>query len=182
MAVEHRTYLPLVGFSIALASLLVHFNYSIQQAKTDDLPIVSNVRGIPQTVIACTLLMLVIFMVGTRDRNQIWRDEVSLWTDAKQKKPFMPRAYNNLGEAYDELGDYDRAIKEFEAGISLNPNYFIALSNLGNVYGKKKEYAKAIGYFERALKEKPDYAVGHYNIAKALHVTGHPVEAANHID
>ena len=31
VAVEHRTYLPLVGFSIALASMLVRLDYFIQQ-------------------------------------------------------------------------------------------------------------------------------------------------------
>ena len=128
------------------------------------------------------------FLIGTRERNKIWKDEVSLWTDAKLKAPYNPRSYNNLGEAYDKLGDYDQAIKEFEAALSLNPNYFYALSNLGNIYGKKKEYSKAIGYIEKALRQIPKskplhllgkYAPAQYNLAKALHMLGQPEKAAD---
>ncbi|KMP10374.1 hypothetical protein UR09_06425 [Candidatus Nitromaritima sp. SCGC AAA799-A02] len=176
MAVEHRTYLPLVGFCIATATLWVRLGNTLQQAASLE----SGLRfsKMERAVFIGTLLTLVCFMAGVIDRNQVWKDEVSLWSDAKEKTPFMPRAYNNLGEAYDKLGDYDRAIAEFEAGLSLSPDYFFALNNLGNIYGKKKEYVKAIGYFEKALKQKPDYAPGHYNMAKARHMTGHPAEAA----
>ncbi|MCH8157743.1 MAG: tetratricopeptide repeat protein [Nitrospinae bacterium] len=179
MAVEHRTYLPLVGFSIASAAICLRLGNVLLETATTAGPVTGpRFAAMARMAFVCVLLVLLFFFVGTKDRNRVWKDEVTLWSDAKKKTPFMPRAYNNLGEAYDKLGDYDRAIPEFEAGLKLNSNYFIALSNLGNVYGKKKEYAKAIGYFERALKEKPDYAPGHYNLAKALHVTGHPEKAA----
>ena len=82
-----------------------------------------------------------------------------------------------MGEAYDKIGNYDLAIIEFEAALRLNPNYFFALSNLGNVYGKKKEYSQAIFYTKQALQRKQDYAPGHYNLAKALHMTGNPEKA-----
>jgi len=179
LAVEHRTYISLVGYSLALASILLRFNYFTQQKISNGSGIIFDNQRKSKVTVGCIFILLVIFMIGTMKRNQVWIDEVSLWTDAKEKAPFKPRAYNNLGEAYDKIGNYDRAISEFEAGLRLNPNYFFALSNLGNVYGKKKEYAKAIGYFKKALQEKSDYPAGHYNLAKALHMTGYPLKAAD---
>ena len=89
-------------------------------------------------------LILASLLIGTRERNKVWKDEVSLWSDAKLKAPFVSRPYNNLGEAYDKLGNYNMAIAEFEAALRLAPNYFYALSNFGNIYGKKKMYLRSI--------------------------------------
>jgi tetratricopeptide (TPR) repeat protein len=175
--VEHRTYLPLVGFSICLSSLLIRLKSFIQQSievRTSGIYRNKKMLSMPVVLI---LLILISFLVGTRERNKVWTDEVSLWADAKQKAPFFVRPYNNLGEAYDKIGSYDLAIEEFEAALRLSPNYFFALSNLGNIYGKKKEYDQAISYTKQALRQKPDYAPGHYNLAKALHMTGNPDKA-----
>ena len=177
MAAEHRTYLPLVGFSIAMASILIRLKNFIQKSMEVDKLNMWNYKKMLRVPVILILLTLASFLIGTRERNKVWKDEVSLWADAKQKAPLLIRPYNNLGEAYDKLGNYDLAIIEFEAALRLNPNYFFALSNLGNVYGKKKEYAQAISYIKQALQQKPDYAPGHYNLAKALHMTGNPEKA-----
>ena len=121
--------------------------------------------------------ILIFFSAGVVNRNAVWKDEVSLWADAKKKSPNLVRPYNNLGEAFDRQGKYDLAIKEFEAAVQLSPGYSFALNNLGNVYGKKKNYPKAIHYFEKALAQKPDYAPAHYNLARALHLVGKPQDA-----
>lgn len=174
---EHRTYLPLVGFSIALSSILIRLKCFIAESIKLKNSYIFNAKYLSKLTMVCIILIPTLFFIGVRERNKVWLNEVSLWTDAKQKAPFLPRPYNNLGEAYDKLGNYDRAIIEFNAALNLNPNYFFALSNLGNVYGKKKDYGKAIVYTEKALQVKSDYAPGHYNLAKALHLTGNPKQA-----
>jgi len=177
MAAEHRTYLPLVGFSIFLSSLLIRLKSFIKKSKEVGASDISSNKNMLRVSVVLILLTLTSFLIGTIERNKVWKDEVSLWADAKQKAPFFIRPYNNLGEAYDKIGRYDLAIEEFEAALRLNPNYFFALSNLGNIYGKKKEYGQAISYTQKALQQKPDYAPGYYNLAKALHMTGNPDKA-----
>ncbi len=174
MAVEHRTYLPMVGFSLLLAGLLVHF---VNEFKLSVKSSIHFGKGWVPVVRASAVLILICFAAGVVKRNAVWKDEVSLWADAKKKAPNLVRPYNNLGEAYDKQGKYDLAIKEFEAAIQLSPGYFFGLNNLGNVYGKKKNYPQAIHYFEKALAQKPDYAPAHYNLARAQHLVGKPQAA-----
>ncbi len=158
VAVEHRTYLPMVGFAF-FASAMICQSTKIKY-KT-----------------AFALIVLLLFSALLIDRNRVWKNEITLWADAQKKSPRVIRTYNNLGQAYDEMKEYDHAIPQFEAALKLNPNYFHALSNLGNIYGKKRDLPKAIDYLKKALKVKPDYAPANYNLAKALHLTGNPQEA-----
>lgn len=172
VAVEHRTYLPMVGFSLLIAGIFKELSHRLEQPASRSL-----VSGNHQVLVVSAILLLVFYSAGVIKRNAVWKNEISLWTDAKKKSPNLVRPYNNLGETYDKLGEYDRAIPEFEAALKLNPNYFFALNNLGNIYGKKKNYPEAIAHFENALKVKADYSPAHYNLARALHLVGKPDSA-----
>jgi protein O-mannosyl-transferase len=174
VAVEHRTYLPMVGFSFLLGGALVHLANELKMLTGG---VLQSINARVPIVWTSAVLILIFFSAGVVHRNAVWKDEVSLWADAKKKFPNLVRPYNNLGEAYDKLGKYDLAIQEFSAAIQLSPGYFFALNNLGNVYGKKKNYPQAIHYFKKALAQKPDYAPAHYNLARALHLTGKPQDA-----
>jgi len=172
VAVEHRTYLPVVGFVFMFAG-----GFGCVRTWCKE---VSPRFSFPATklVNSCAVLILLCFSIGVIIRNGDWKDEVTLWTDAKKKSPNLVRPYNNVGEAYDKLGKYDEAIVEFEGALKIEPNYFFGLNNLGNIYGKQRKLPQAIGYFQRALEQKPDYSPAHYNLARAFHLTGKRQEAA----
>lgn len=157
VAVEHRTYLPLVGFCIAVSGLL-----------ENGLQWVRNVSpGREVWLLRFAMLVVVLMAALLVNRNQVWQSDVSLWADAKKKAPRFIRPYSNLGEAYDKLGNYEKAIGEFKAALEINPNYTFALNNLGNVYGKLKQFELAKGYFERVVKLDPNYAPAFYNLGRA---------------
>jgi protein O-mannosyl-transferase len=168
VAVEHRTYLPLVGFAFVFVG-----GFGYMRAVLPASSLLAK-KLIP----SCAVIVLLCFSTGVMIRNGDWKDEVTLWNDAKKKSPNLVRPYNNLGEAYDKLGKYDEAIIEFEGALKINPNYFFGLNNLGNIYGKQRKLPEAIRYFQRALEQKPDYSPAHYNIARAFHLTGKRQEAA----
>ncbi len=167
VAVEHRTYLPMVGFALLLTSV---FNKAACSKFNTKSRIVSPVQ-------IGMLSILILFSLGVMDRNKVWKDELTLWADAKSKSPGIVRPYNNLGEAHDKLGNFDKAIEEFQMALKINPDYFFGLNNLGNVYGKQKKYEEAIKYFQRALDQKSDYSPAHYNIARAYHLVGRKNDA-----
>jgi len=168
VAVEHRTYLPLVGFAWAAAAA---FEGTVRAAGSW-----RHHQTVPWAL-GGVGLVLVLYALLLVDRNAVWKDEVTLWTDAKIKAPRLVRPYNNLGEAYDALGRYEDAIREFQAALKIDPNYVFALNNLGNVYGKLEQYQRSLVYFERALQLDETYAPAHYNLARALQAVNRPQEA-----
>jgi tetratricopeptide (TPR) repeat protein len=54
----------------------------------------------------------------------------------------MSNAYNNLGNAYDDVGDSDKAIEAYNKAIALNPDFKEAYYNRSIAYDRKGMHAK----------------------------------------
>lgn len=61
----------------------------------------------------------------------------------------------NRGYAFEETGQYDRAIQDYDHVIRLKPNDAKAFYNRGNAYESKKLYDRAILDFDQAIRLKP---------------------------
>lgn len=72
-------------------------------------------------------------------------------------------AFNNRGMAYDNKGQYDRAIEDYNEAIRLNPNSASAFNNRGIVYEKKRQYDRAIEDYKKSIGLDPNDADTFYN-------------------
>lgn len=79
--------------------------------------------------------------------------------------PENPDRHNNLGQRYQQQGQYEKAIAEFQQALALRPNFPGALNNLGVCYGKLKRYDEAAEAFERALTLNPADVYAMNNLA-----------------
>ncbi len=77
-------------------------------------------------------------------------------------------AYNDLGNAKSELGQYDEAFRYFEQAINLNPNIAALHNNLGNVEYRRRQYAKAIPHYKKAIALDSTYTFAYNNLGAAL--------------
>ena len=80
-------------------------------------------------------------------------------------KPDFAEAWNRRGNAYEALGDEDRALADYEHTIRLNPYQFGTLESCGEIWMKRSNYRKAAEYFRRALDLNPNLT----EAAEALH-------------
>ncbi|GFO70445.1 O-GlcNAc transferase [Geomonas limicola] len=115
---EYRCYLPSVGFSmavvVALLSMVEHRSLLIQRATTAVLGIVT-----------------VLLAIGTYTRNEVYRDDVTLWADTVSKSPLKPRPRTNLSVAYGKAGKEEESIIEYQAAAMLNPEFRKAHGRVG---------------------------------------------------
>src|SRR2546422_1287419 len=139
---EHRVYLPLVGVCLSFPlgmEGLVRKGTSVLQ---------------PRRVLVLSCLVLTVLMVATVLRNQVWSDEVRLFSDVVAKSPHKLRAYENLVFAYMKRGQEEQAISVAKLGLENTPEDRISLlDTIGNLYlrlGKKQD---AIEYFKKSNDE-----------------------------
>jgi len=71
-------------------------------------------------------------------------------------KPGFAEAWNKRGDAYAHLGNYDRALADYEHTLELNPYHFGALQSCGEIWLERRDARKAAGYFRRALELNPN--------------------------
>jgi tetratricopeptide (TPR) repeat protein len=78
------------------------------------------------------------------------------------KDPLTPEEHLNLGVAYEQKGELDHAIREYQLASKKLP---ITYLYLGNVHFQKNEFPKAETYYKKAIKKGPQNADAHNNLA-----------------
>jgi tetratricopeptide (TPR) repeat protein len=94
--------------------------------------------------------------------------------------PENPDAFNNLGQRYQEQGEYEKAIEQFKKALDINPNFPSALNNIGVCYGRVKRYDLAEASFQKALSLKKNDVYAMNNLAILFLETGKLEEAARY--
>jgi tetratricopeptide (TPR) repeat protein len=86
------------------------------------------------------------------------------------------RAYNNLGYAYRELGDYPDALESFQQAVKSNPEFADYWLSLGVTEQKSGDPAKAVAAYSQAMQIRPS-DFGYLLLARALKETGQSLPA-----
>lgn len=153
---EHRTYLPSVGFFIALTGLIFYF-FTKRYLK------------------AAVIILLIVASVNavlTYERNKVWKNEYTLWADCLQKSPNKERSNENFGFALYKMGKFKEALHYYNRAISISPNYAGAYNNRGTAYAGLGKYEAAIESYDLAIRLKPADPIYYFNKAMAYRDLG----------
>jgi len=94
--------------------------------------------------------------------RELFESGIKCYDESLKLKEYA-KAYNNRGVAYAKLNEYERAIKDYDKAIELNPNYAETYYNRGNAYAKLNKYERAIKDFSKAIELNPNYAKAYGN-------------------
>ena len=126
------------------------------------------IKQINQYIESVVLIaIVVIYGWVTFERNFIWRDEPTTWSDTANKSFGKARPHNNLGVAYTEKGLIEKAVPEIKEALRLKPDFINAHISLGNAYMKIGLTDMAIPQYMEALRLKPDYGEVYVNLGNA---------------
>jgi tetratricopeptide (TPR) repeat protein len=160
---EHRLYLPSVGFLIAISMVLL---YLFQLLITCNLKIKDRNLKIIFILIATALITTE--GIAAYKRNNIWRDDFTLWSDVVSKTPDKARPLNNLAMEYDKMGRWEDALNLYQKAVQIksgNPEiYFKIYINMAKVYANLKRWKEAEESIKKALKIKPEDPNSHNNL------------------
>ena len=92
-------------------------------------------------------------------------------------RPDHAEAYNNLGNALRELGQFEEAEACLRQALRLKPDYAEAAYNLGVALWSKGDWRRPRPCYRQAIRLKPDYAEAHLNLGNCLKDQGQIDEA-----
>lgn len=171
---EHRLYLPIIGFLLICAELYPLKNINFSNKKT---------------LLICNIIIL-IFATLTFYHSRYFHDRISFWNKAALDSPQSSFVHNNLGAMYYLDGDLikaqgqyeaalqidhmqklvhnnlglvayglnnlDLAKREYQKEIAINPYYDVVWVNLGILSLKSNNFSEAKNYFQTALQINPN--------------------------
>jgi tetratricopeptide (TPR) repeat protein len=149
MVNEHRPYLPVTGLFL-LGSLGIFL-------------LVKNLATHSHLVFGAIILILALSLGAlTFNRNKVWKDEMSFWSDIVRKDPEAPRAQMNYGLVLMARGDYPDAEYRFREAGRLSPTYNLAHINLGIVLAAQGYNDEARAEYDLAIRLLPNDPSGYY--------------------
>ena len=144
---EHRLYLPLAGFSLALAMpMFASRTMFASQALSRPLSM------------AVPLLLCLFFGVTTWTQNRLWHSELDLWTAAAVRAPNSFRAWSNLALAHHAEGHTELARSAYDRALRLNPGHARAWNNLGLLREESGSFAEARAAYRQAALLAPGFS------------------------
>jgi tetratricopeptide (TPR) repeat protein len=79
------------------------------------------------------------------------------------------RLHYQLGNAYQDAGQEEKARAEYETALQLNPKYLEAMVNLGGLYADLDRHDDAIAHFEKALGIDPKNCKARSNLGNSYY-------------
>jgi tetratricopeptide (TPR) repeat protein len=149
MVNEHRPYLPSTSlFLLGSVGLFL---------------IVRKLADRPHLSFAVLVLILAIPLAAlSYDRNKVWKDEMSFWSDIVRKDPEAPRGQMNYGLVLMARGDYSEAEYRFREAIRLSPAYNLAHINLGIDLAAQGFTDEARAEYDLAVRLAANDPTGYY--------------------
>jgi len=151
---ERYTYIPYIGLFFVIG----HFYVAIVDGK---IPWANKL--IPY--ISYVFIAFAIFCFAlTYNRNQVWKDNITLYNDIEEKYPDVPYVHYSMGKNLSAVGDLNGALGEFSRSIALDSSLPDAWFGRGTIYCNQKNYTAAINDFKIAVSLKPNYPEAFYNL------------------
>ncbi|MGD8962175.1 MAG: tetratricopeptide repeat protein [Desulfobacterales bacterium] len=145
---EHRLYMPSMFMILAAVMLFC--------------------RHIRSRRLQAILLGVVVMVSawGTFERNKVWQDEVTFYSDCVKKTPNKARAHDGLGIALFKQGRVEEAIARFNESLRLDPGFAPAHNNLGVALIRQEKFYQALYHFQEAVRLLPGYVDAFNNLNK----------------
>ena len=110
----------------------------------------------------------IMFTIVSYNQVKIWENTVTLFEDVLKSNSENYLAYNALGLAAADKGDYEKALYYYYMALKINPKFELAYNNAGIVLSKMGKLSDAVKCYENALKINIRSAIAHHNLGIVL--------------
>lgn len=90
------------------------------------------------------------------NKKRLLEQSIEHFTKSIEIHPENIPSYQNMGLAYDALGNKSKALESYDTGIKLKPDYFPMYTNAGLLQYNLGNYPKAVDYLSKAYGLAPN--------------------------
>jgi hypothetical protein len=163
---EHRVYLPSVGLFSAAATILGMLFLRVAPKNAERVTVLT---GLGLALLLGSLTM---------QRNAVWANALTLWSDAAEKSPGKARPHLLLGEALEAARRYGEAEREFRRAVEIDPEFPPGRTSLATFLQKSGNARDAEAEYRVVLRLDPGQYPAIFNLAELLWNSGRRDEAA----
>ena len=160
---DRYLYFPLVGIAALLFGSLS--------------PIITRNDNRGRAMFCGSLFVLLVLAILSGQRNLVWKNDLTLWTDAVQKAPGSRFARQGLAETLEARGDLASAAEQYLEALRKDPGSPELNSQAGVVFARLKQYQRAVPCLRYAVQLRPANDGYRMNLAAALLESGALEEA-----
>ena len=154
---DRYTYLPQIGLGIAAV-------WGISD--------LAQWLNLQRTVRFAAVALIAVLVFLSWRQTGYWRNGETLWTHALSVTNNNEIAHYGLGDIFVRQSQFDKAISEFRATLSIRPQWPYAEDYLGLVLLKAGRVDEAIRHFETTLQLMPNHPTIHFDLGNALFQKG----------
>lgn len=161
---DRYTYIPYIGLSFIVGMLA---DYFIQKKSSD--------KYIGYFIISITLILSIVFAFKTTERTKVWKNNISLWSNAIEQNPDVRLNFIYEKRARTYLGKdmYELALKDYNTIATNDIKDDNAMERIGYIYGAYyNDLEKSITYLEKANKVNPKNLAVLNNLGVAMGMKG----------
>lgn len=113
-----------------------------------------------QILYVILLFWIAALSVASYQRVGVWRNSLSLWSDAVVKQPHSTRIWEHYAEALRTFGKKAESRRAYEHVLGSKPTSDAALAGLGEIYTEDGELDKGQVLLRKLLELKPEHVIG----------------------
>jgi tetratricopeptide (TPR) repeat protein len=144
---DRYTYIPYIGLSFILGMVI---DYYIHRK--------SSLKYIGYGLAAVSLFMCIVFSVMTYSHIKVWKNDITLWSNALAQYPDgrLNFIYEKRAGQYLLKDQYEAAMADYMIITASDPRNENALESIGRIYGKYyNDMGKAVENLEKAYAVNP---------------------------
>lgn len=150
---EHRDYLPLVGFIIVASQ--------VDGIKNLKLSLGPNSNAMTLGIVVA---IIVLFAGKTYLREPVFKDAYNFDKSAMQTSPHAVLPCLYLAKHYEEVQDYEKAIEAYKMALERDSTGYMLHNSIGGDYMALGKPDKAAKEFEKEVAIHPDNAMALFNL------------------
>jgi len=174
VAAERRMYLPLA----AVVTLVVGGGWRALAGLPGDRRDNRAARRLGAVALVAVALVLGWLTI---QRNEVYRNDVGIWSDVVAQRPHNTRALSNLGTVLVAHGRVDEALARYDEAVELDPGNSDAQFNLGLTLAGRNELDAALVHLNEAVRLVPHSALAQCDLGIVLTEKGDLAGASKHL-